>query len=480
MLYIAKIGLNRRSALVNYRRGEVYLIHEEVTAGSEIKKTRPWVIISSDASNTQRRVTALPLSTRALETQNTKIRVKLNNRKSYVVLDQIKSLDLSRVIRYQGTLQPDEMDLIDQGLQDLLALNSSQANNSSSFFYQGSEALSLPELDYSQMPKGSLLSADCEKQNYGIPSMLAMPNGLLLVGKQDYDNRDFSFTVWEVKNKRCIKTLSGHEGPINNFLLLDDNRVMTCSDDNTLRVWDIMRGECLSTLSLSPQCFSFWSGQFVCGIWGIDKLPNGQIVSCGGEKGIRLWDITKKACLRKIDTHSHCRVLKVLPNGLVACGFSNGELSIYDVLKGTREKVVKNGGIEEFGFEFGILAMQVLPTGNIITTRACFLELWDLESAICLQQLIHPPIHQLGILPNGYVTGVGNDGFGVFDISQAQCIQKVETPQNSTAEIFSVLPDGHIVTGASDGIPLIWEFPEKGAAPAYSLANLAKGFCSVQ
>jgi mRNA interferase MazF len=106
-----------------YQRGEVYLIEEHGTQGSEQKKTRPWVLVGSSQINLARStVIAIPLSTQAPEKPPLSLKIYYNNSNVCAVLDQIRALDKKRFLRFEGILSMHEMNLIDDGLKQILAL----------------------------------------------------------------------------------------------------------------------------------------------------------------------------------------------------------------------------------------------------------------------------------------------------------------------------------------------------------------------
>jgi mRNA interferase MazF len=108
---------------MKYKRGEVYLVQEHGTEGHEIKKTRPWVLIGANPINAARStVVAIPLSTQAKEIPGLSIKVYMNNIFSCAVLDQIRAVDKRRLIRLEGELNTHELELIENGLRQVLCL----------------------------------------------------------------------------------------------------------------------------------------------------------------------------------------------------------------------------------------------------------------------------------------------------------------------------------------------------------------------
>lgn len=88
---------------------EVVLINLDPTIGSEIKKTRPSVIISPNELNDYlRTVTIAPMTTKSHK-YPTRIKVKHDNKEGWVVIDQIRTIDRSRIIKTFGKLSDQEI-----------------------------------------------------------------------------------------------------------------------------------------------------------------------------------------------------------------------------------------------------------------------------------------------------------------------------------------------------------------------------------
>lgn len=109
--------------MFKFQRGDVYLVAEHLTQGSEQKKTRPWVLVGASPINTARSTAiAIPLSTQAPNKPPLSIEVYYNNSKVRAILDQIRALDKKRFLQFEGTLSSSEMSLIDDGLRQVLVL----------------------------------------------------------------------------------------------------------------------------------------------------------------------------------------------------------------------------------------------------------------------------------------------------------------------------------------------------------------------
>jgi mRNA interferase MazF len=85
-------------------RFEVYLVNLDPTTGSEIKKTRPCLVVSPDEMNHNiRTVIIAPMTTRG-QSYPTRVRCRFKGKDGQVVLDQIRTVDQSRLVKRLGQL----------------------------------------------------------------------------------------------------------------------------------------------------------------------------------------------------------------------------------------------------------------------------------------------------------------------------------------------------------------------------------------
>ena len=88
---------------------EIILVNLDPTIGSEIKKTRPCVIISPNEMNKfLRTVIVAPMMTTSKK-YPTRIEVKHNNTTGWVVIDQIRTIDKRRILKKLGRLSLPEI-----------------------------------------------------------------------------------------------------------------------------------------------------------------------------------------------------------------------------------------------------------------------------------------------------------------------------------------------------------------------------------
>ena len=85
-------------------RFEVYLINLDPTVGREIKKTRPCLIVSPDEMNKYlTTVIIAPMTTKG-KAYPMRVNCKFQGKEGMIVLDQIRSVDKSRLVKRLGAV----------------------------------------------------------------------------------------------------------------------------------------------------------------------------------------------------------------------------------------------------------------------------------------------------------------------------------------------------------------------------------------
>ncbi len=89
------------------RRFEVYLVNLDPTIGSEIKKTRPCLIISPDEMNQfLATVMIAPMTTKG-RAYPTRVPCHFQGKDGHLVLDQIRTVDKDRLVKHLGSISPE-------------------------------------------------------------------------------------------------------------------------------------------------------------------------------------------------------------------------------------------------------------------------------------------------------------------------------------------------------------------------------------
>lgn len=91
------------------RQYQIVLVNLDPTVGSEIKKTRPCVIIFPDEMNRYLQTVVIAPMTSVPRPFPTRVAVNYNNRKGWIVLDQLRAIDRQRIVKGLGALAEKEI-----------------------------------------------------------------------------------------------------------------------------------------------------------------------------------------------------------------------------------------------------------------------------------------------------------------------------------------------------------------------------------
>ncbi|MCC5904967.1 MAG: type II toxin-antitoxin system PemK/MazF family toxin [Balneolaceae bacterium] len=103
------------------QRFEVHLISLDPAKGSEIRKTRPCLIISPDEMNKHIRTVIIAPMTSTIKNYPTRVTTTFQGKKGQIVLDQIRTVDKSRLIKNLGSISKAAEEKVLGVLQEMFA-----------------------------------------------------------------------------------------------------------------------------------------------------------------------------------------------------------------------------------------------------------------------------------------------------------------------------------------------------------------------
>jgi mRNA interferase MazF len=105
------------------RRGEVWWVEFDPAVGSEIRKTRPGVVVSNDAANRNlARVVVVPLTSNTGRVYPGEAVITVGGQSSKAMSDQIMAADKARLKSQLGTLSKADMLAVEDAIKVHLAL----------------------------------------------------------------------------------------------------------------------------------------------------------------------------------------------------------------------------------------------------------------------------------------------------------------------------------------------------------------------
>jgi WD40 repeat protein len=281
-----------------------------------------------------------------------------------------------------------------------------------------------------------------------------------------------------------VRTLTGHSSWVRALAVLQDGRVVSASNDETLRVWDVVSGDSLQLawgIGLVTDVAALPDGRVVSIdffgtlrisdvvsgeetlltlrewllvlTWAV--LPDGRIVSGSSDGSLRVWDLTSGRTLQTFEGHSDpILALIALPDGRVVSGSHDGTLQVWDL--------ASQHPLHTFEAHSGsIMALAALPDGHRIVCGTSDGILWicDLSSGQSLQILQghSDGVRAIAVLPDGWVVS-GHEGgaLRVWDVASEHILQTYHG-HSGRVHALAVLPDGRVVSGADDATVRVWD-----------------------
>ena len=105
---------------------------------------------------------------------------------------------------------------------------------------------------------------------------------------------DNTLKVWELATGQCLHTLAGHESEVNSVVLTsDDNRAVSTSYDKTLKVWELATGQCLHTLAGHESEVNSV----------VLTSDDNRAVSTSYDNTLKVWELATGQCLHTLAGH---------------------------------------------------------------------------------------------------------------------------------------------------------------------------------
>ena len=105
------------------RRGEIWLVRLDPVVGSEIRKTRPCLVVGTDILNERRRtVIVVPLSSSPQASPPILVPLACAGRRAVAVIDQIRAVSKERFDSLVDSVTGEELAAVEGALREVLDL----------------------------------------------------------------------------------------------------------------------------------------------------------------------------------------------------------------------------------------------------------------------------------------------------------------------------------------------------------------------
>ena len=268
------------------------------------------------------------------------------------------------------------------------------------------------------------------------------------VCRYDDSQKYHPIKIYDV-NTYEFKTLEGHiTWILSTAFHADNQRLVSSSEDETIKVWDINTGKCLKTL------YGYTDWQLT-----IAFHPNGETLASGDNNTtVRLWNIKTGKCLQTLLGHkSTIWSLAFSHDGnQLASGSTDTTIKIWDIKTGECLKTL-------FGQEERIWSLAFSPDGEKLASSSVTqkVTIWDLKTGEyqILQQneTNSGGTKSIAYSPDGQllVSGSEDSTICIWDANTYECLQ-VLTEHTDRVNSVKFINDQIFVSASEDSTIRLW------------------------
>jgi WD40 repeat protein len=225
----------------------------------------------------------------------------------------------------------------------------------------------------------------------------------------------------------------GHTSYIQHMAVLDDTHIISASYDYSVRVWNILTGECTGIYNDQN------SITYCIGV--IDQ----NTVVLGQNRNLVLFDIRTMAPYRvSPQPEIYSRYVAIIDRSHVVVGCHTGQLFLIDL--------VTDQILQTFtGHQHDITGIVILENGLMVTCSYDYLLIvWNIQTG-------HTRIvRDLAILNNDHVVSTSEDTtVRIWNVRTGNCVQVLQGHNRNVCAV-TVLYDGSIISWSTDRTGLMW------------------------
>ncbi|WP_089935348.1 AAA-like domain-containing protein [Candidatus Entotheonella palauensis] len=278
----------------------------------------------------------------------------------------------------------------------------------------------------------------------GVYFVAFAPNGQTVVSGSE----DNTLKLWDVNTGRVLHTFTGHDDDVIGVAFSPAGRqVLSGSLDSTLRLWDVKTGQVLHTFTGHEE-----------GVLSVAFSPDGQRVLSGSlDRTLRLWKAKSGQVLHEFRGHAEAvnGVAFSLDGQRVLSGSQDGTLKLWDVESGQVLHTLTGHAGAVTGVAFSPDGQQVLSGSEDST-----LKLWDAESGKELRTYQGHTESVIGVAfaldGRTVVSGSDDHTLRLWDVATTDQLRLFEGHTKGVIGV-AFTPDGKmVISGSLDQTLRLW------------------------
>ncbi|WP_017315111.1 serine/threonine-protein kinase [Mastigocladopsis repens] len=280
-----------------------------------------------------------------------------------------------------------------------------------------------------------------------INSLAFNPQGTTLASSSD----DKTIKLWNLKNKKGIRTLHGHKGIVYSVAISPDGQTLVSgSQDKTIKVWNPNTGQEIHTLAGHS---SFINSVAI-------SLDGQKIASGSYDNTIKVWNLKTGQEILTLEGHTgHILSVAISPDGQkLASASADRTIKVWNLNTGKELRTLN-------GHSGDVNALAISPDGQLFvsTSDDWSVKLWNLNTGKELRTFKghSADVNAVAFSPDGEKIATGSDD-NTVKIWNLSTGQEISSFKGHLGKVFAVAfsPDGKtLVSGSNDKTIKIWEAP---------------------
>lgn len=200
---------------------------------------------------------------------------------------------------------------------------------------------------------------------------------------------DSTIKVWDLKSQKVMQTLEGHTESVLG-LHFEDDYIVSCSRDATARIWRLQERSSSSMSSdrdtqglCTEPTPKFVLSHVLRGHRAAVNsvhFKNNVIATASGDRTVRLWNLMSGSTIRTISAHARGIACVNISDGLLVTGSSDHVIKVFDLLSGEEVRTLRgHGGL-----------VRTIHTDNTKIISGSYdqsIKIWDLQTGDLLKDI---------------------------------------------------------------------------------------------
>ena len=228
-----------------------------------------------------------------------------------------------------------------------------------------------------------------------------------------------SIKIRNLETGKIVRKLVGHTDSIQWIEVLSNNQIVSCSNDNSIRVWNFQTGDSLKQLNGHTDS-----------VIKVKALPNSQkLVSISEDKTIKVWDLDIDSCVKTIISRFQINDIDIVSDSQIVLSYkAKKQIKTWDLNSG--ECLQRFVGHTEH-----VDCIKVLPNNTMISSNIGESKLWNLTNGSCIKNLDFNSFFKIEIISNEQIAVYDYQGTSVRNIISEKCIKKLDQDVDGNSDI---------------------------------------------